>query len=148
MVQSDLYWWCARHGDLSNKELASALDASLLNSPGTDIDQGEKNDPADFLSQLFSRSSRYKELEKNGFDTDQKRKVLDSLANCARNHAENADATESQSFIKELKSYFDQLDFEADLDYSPLEELAEETDSPTKEDGDQDKESGLIIPGQ
>ena len=72
------------------------------------------------------------------------KKVLAALAACAGKHQEAENAEESQSFLEEIGSYFDQLDFEADLDYSPLEELEEKTNNPAGEES----KGGLILPGQ
>ena len=144
MIQADLYWWCSRNGGLSNLAIAKALEASA-STPGLVIVEQENEDPlAEFLVKLFRRSSRYSALGENWFDADAQKKVLTTLASCAEKHQETDDAGESRSFLEEINSYFDQLDFEADLDYSPLEELEEKTNNPAGEE----REGGLVLPGQ
>ena len=145
MVQADLYWWCSRHGGLANQEIARILKTTAADPDGP---TGDENDLAGFIRKMLSRSQRYSNLEKNGFDQEQKKKVLEALASCAQNHAAGEPGKESQSYRRELSDYFDQLDFEADLDYSPLEELAEETPPTSGEEDRSAEESDLTIPGQ
>ena len=145
MVQADLYWWCSRHGGLANQEIARTLKTTAADPGGP---TGDENDLAGFIRKLLSRSQRYSNLEKNGFEPEQKKKVLGALASCAQNHTAGEPGKESQSYLQELSDYFDQLDFEADLDYSPLEELAEETPPTSGEEDQSAEESGLTLPGQ
>ena len=145
MVQADLYWWCSRHDALANEEIARILKATTADP---DCPTGDEDDLADFIRKLFSRSQRYSNLEKNGFDQEQKKKVIEALASCARNHADGESGKESQSYLQELSDYFDQLDFEADLDYSPTEELAEETPPTNGEEEQSAEERDLTIPEQ
>ena len=145
MVQADLYWWCSRHGGLANQEIARILKTTAADPDGP---TGDENDLAGFIRKMLSRSQRYSNLEKNGFDQEQKKKVIEALASCAQNHADGESGKESQSYLQELSDYFDQLDFEADLDYSPLEELAEETPPTSGEEDRSAEESDLTIPGQ
>ena len=144
MIQADLYWWCARNGGLSNLSISRALGASA-SRPGRIIIEQEAEEPLEkFFSKLFKKSSRYAALGESGFETDSQKKVLEALAACAERHQGAENAEESLSFLEEINSYFDQLDFEADLDYSPLEELEEETTTPAGGES----EGGLILPGQ
>ena len=145
MVQADLYWWCARHGGLANQEIARTLKTTAADPDGP---TGDENDLAGFIRKMLSRSQRYSNLEKNGFDQEQKKKVIEALASCAQNHVAGEPGKESQSYLQELSDYFDQLDFEADLDYSPTEELAKETPPTSGEEGRSVDESDLTIPGQ
>ena len=143
MLQADLYWWCSRNGGLSNASIAKALEASAA-TPGRIIVAQEKEPLAVFLGKLFKGSSRYTALGKSGFEADSQKKVLKSLAACARKHQGPENSEESLSFLEEISAYFDQLDFEADLDYSPLEELEDETNTLAGKKS----EGGLILPGQ
>ncbi len=145
MVQADLYWWCSRHGGLANQEIARILKTT---SAGPDCSTEDEKDPAGFIRKILSRSQRYSTLEKNGFEPEQKKKVLETLVSCVQNHASGDSGKESQSFLRELSDYFDQLDFEADLDYSPLEELAKETPPTSGEEDQPAAESDLTLPGQ
>ena len=145
MVQADLYWWCSRHGGLANQEIAGILKTTAADP---DSPTGDENDLAGFIRKMLSRSQRYSNLEKNGFDQEQKKKVIEALASCARNHADGESGKESQSYLQELSDYFDQLDFEADLDYSPPEELAEETPPTGGEEDQSAEERDLTIPDQ
>ena len=141
MVQADLYWWCSKHAPLSNQEIARSLEAAARTAQA----DGEKNNLAGFLAEMLSRSGRYLALEEKGFEPEQRKKVLLALAASSQNHsAGEPGEEEEQSFLRELGSYFDELDFEADLDYSPLEELAEEG----KANGAEAAEDDLVVPGQ
>ena len=140
MVQADLYWWCSKHSPLSNQEIARSLEAAARTTRA----DGDKNDLAGFLAEMLSRSGRYLALEEKGFEPEQRKKVLLALAASSQNHSADEPGEEEQSFLRELGSYFDELDFEADLDYSPLEELAEEG----KANGAEAAEDDLVVPGQ
>ena len=145
MVQADLYWWCSRNDSLANEEIARTLKSTTA---APDCPAEDEDNLARFIRKLLSRSQRYSNLEKNGFDQEQKKKVIEALANCAQNHARGESDKESQSYLQEISDYFDQLDFEADLDYSPTEELAEEAHPANGEEDQSAKGSDLTIPKQ
>ena len=68
------------------------------------------------------------------------------MAAIARNHGGQESPEKSSSFLEMTSSYFDELDFEADLDYSPLDELGNGNE--VDEENEPGSDSGLIIPGQ
>ena len=144
MVQADIYWWCSRNGGLANQPIADAMEAACRGLAKIPVALDSENPMADWLGNLLSVSSRYEALRSGDFKEDSQRDVLEKLADIARKHGEDKDPAGSGSFLEMTSSYFDQLDFEADLDYSPLDELepGKEADEKTEPD------SGLIIPGQ
>ena len=146
MVQADIYWWCSMHGKLPNLLIAEAMESACSGLAIIPVVQDSDNPLADFLGKLLNVSSRYESLRTGDFKEDSQRKALEKLAAIARNHEKKEDPEKSNSFLEVASSYFDQLDFEADLDYSPLEEMGNKNQAGAEEE---DKPgSGLIIPGQ
>ena len=144
MVQADIYWWCSREGKLANLVIAEAMQSACSGLAKIPVVQDSDEPLADFLGKLLSTSSRYQAQRTGDFNEDSQIKVLEKLAVIARGHGGSEDPQESSSFLEMTSSYFDQLDFEADLDYSPLDEL-----DPGNEAAEENEPgSGLIIPGQ
>ena len=146
MVQADIYWWCSGQGKLPNLAIAEAMESACSGLAKIPVVQDSDNPLTDFLGKLLSTSSRYEALSTGDFKEDSQRKVLENLAAIARKHGGNEDPGKCSSFLEVTSSYFDQLDFEADLDYSPLEELSNKNEAGAEKEDEQG--SGLIIPGQ
>ena len=134
------------HGKLPNLLIAEAMESACSGLAIIPVVQDSDNPHPDFLGKLLNVSSRYESLRTGDFKEDSQRKALEKLAAIARNHGKIEDPEKSNSFLEVASSYFDQLDFEADLDYSPLEEMGNKNQAGAEEE---DKPgSGLIIPGQ
>lgn len=146
MVQADVYWWCSRHSGLPNLPIARALESACSSLAQISVVQNADNPLAGFLGKLLSESSRYGSLRSEDFKADSQRSVLEKLAARVEAHSGKENSGESCSFLDELNSYFDQLDFEADLDYCPLDEL--EGDNETGAGEKNEPGGGLILPGQ
>ena len=84
----------------------------------------------------FGDENRYGAVE--GFTKDERRRVVRALASHARSLAREG----SRRFQEELSSFFDPLDFEPDLDYSPNDprEGPGKAGAPTRSPGE------LILP--
>ena len=146
MVQADIYWWCSRQGKLPNLAIAESMEAACSGLEKIPVVQDSDKPLADFLGKLLSTSSRYEAQRTGDFNEDSQRNVLERLSSIARKHGGKEDPGKCSSFLEVANSYFDELDFEADLDYSPLEELDNKNETGAEEEDEQD--SDIIIPGQ
>lgn len=146
MVLADIYWWCSRQGKLPNLAMAEAMEAACSGLANVPVAQDSDKPLADFLGKLLSTSSRYEAQRTGDFTEDSQRNVLKRLSSIARDHGGKEDPGKCSSFLEVTSSYFNELDFEADLDYSPLDELGNENETGAEEEDEQD--SGIIIPGQ
>jgi hypothetical protein len=97
---------------------------------------------AQFLHDLVKKSPRYQKMLKPPLTRERQLRTIAALARHVREHGE----PDGLSFYEEISAYFDQLDFEADLQYSPAEELGWDKE-PRSPGGFRESQSGLILPG-
>lgn len=139
-LQADCYWWMDNKGVLSNAEVLRALEELGESLSPVHVPRGRPHPLGEFLGELLKVSKRYTSLERGNFKREHVGRVIAILAESLREQGDG----ESDSFYREIESYFGQLDFEADLDYSPTEELKGSRASAPP--GYEERRSGLIVP--
>jgi len=147
---ADAFWWIRNREKPTNAAFADSIDtvasrlsAVVLPSSGDEL--------GDFLAEVQAKSGRYATLEEHGMDQARKRETLEGLAKRMRGHSPPEDLAvelHDQSYWELVASYFGELDFEADLDYSPAEEIAEADGQVSPGDGYEERSSGLVLPGE
>ncbi len=162
MVQADVYWWVKDRDPPTNQELAATFEA-VASRLSDVVVPGSVNPLVDFLLELLTRSPRYQQHAAKGFDTSHRRNALRALGRYVESHGAGGAAAGNgeadRSYWRELAAYFAELDFEADLDYSPAEELELSPGGlppggappggppPRSNDGDfEQRQSGLVVP--
>lgn len=138
-VQADCYWWMRKSGPLENGTVLQVLDQVKASLSPIQLPEAGTHPLAQFLGQLLETSHRYRKLRGAQFRDAHVNRALSTLADRVRSLGDEA----SDEFYRDLESYFGELDFEADLQYSPEEELRE---AKTRPQGYQKRQSGLIIP--
>ena len=138
-LQADCFWWMREHGGLPNRGVIEALE-ELRDSLSPVYVPVSLQPLAEFLQKLLNVSPRYTSLSKSSFTREHCRRAIVTLADSIRSLGE----AESDGFYREIESYFGKLDFEADLQYSPAEELEGSSQDTPK--GYQERRSGLIVP--
>ena len=166
-VCSDLYWWQAHLATPTNREVAEAL-TDTAERIATTIHLGTPPTPlVEYLTFLIREGKNYKAAEESASLTgERKRRTLEVAANAARSH--DAGSESSTSYCQEIASFFNELNFSADLDYKPTEEfkgaevspelralleqmqedpqtLSRQPQAPQSAGGE--RESGLLLPG-
>jgi len=118
LVSADLYWWMVRQRPMMNGELAAAFElAAAPNSAGGEVGS-LPGDLGRYLAELAERGRRHQKPIRGADSARRKADVFRSIAS----HLSGLDAG-SESFHADVEDYFSKLDFVADLDYSPEEEL-------------------------
>jgi len=154
-VLADAYWWHRRHKRPwpPDDAMADALEGvserlSALAMPTS----GDAL--VAFLVELCRRGRRHADITRAGLEPARRRDALTILARHIRERARGSDP-EGAWFVSEVCPYFDALDFEADLDYSPAEELADGRSTSgdgaagsigTFTGGSTTRPSGLVVP--
>jgi hypothetical protein len=156
MVQADAYWWLKDRDPPTNEELAATLEAVASRLSDVAV-PGSANPLVEFLVELLTSSPRYLQHAEKGFDHGHRRNALDTLRRHIQSHGKHASGIDApagdaatHSYWHELADYFGELDFEADLDYSPAEELEQAASGGNqpraREDGFEERQSGLVVP--
>lgn len=142
-LQADVYWWMKKNGPLTNDRCSQVLDELKSRLSPLFVPPSRPEPLARFLYDLISETPRYIQQIPRSLNRDRRLRCLAVLADHIRNHG----GADTLSYHDELAGYFGQLDFEADLDYSPAEEL-ERKRSGKSPKGFHESAGGLILPGQ
>lgn len=146
-IQADIYWWMRENGRLENESVAAAMEDLRSRFSAVYVPPRNPWPLSRFLFKLLEKSERHKKLLSANFNTRNVMDAITTLTRHVRSHSRRRGGKprDEHSYQKELEDYFGQLDFEADLDYSPAEELEE---APRKGlSGYRESSSGLIVPG-
>jgi hypothetical protein len=139
LLHADVFWWMQRSGRLENGSIIKALEL-VKERLSPVILPGDLPPLARFLGELLSRGSLHRRFNGPDFTPRHRARVIDAIAAYIR----GLGAAGEHTYADELSTYFGQLDFEADLDYSPAEEL-----EPAAKEGAErlrEQRSGLIVP--
>ena len=148
-MQADTYWWMRQNGRLENEPTASAFEEVKSRLSPVYVPSTTHAGLADFLWALVDRGKRHSRLLSGAFTARRRIDAIAALGRHVRVHARRfaagrQDAT--YSYHQELEDYFGHLDFEADLDYSPAEELPRQGRDGAP-GGFREHSSGLYVPG-
>jgi hypothetical protein len=136
-LHADIYFFEKRHGPATDEELAGVLD-ELRRGPSRILLPGGASHPLlAFLRERLEDEARYPSTPDS--ESARRLRVISAIAERARRSAPG-----SRAIHDEVASFFDALDFESDLDYSP--EDSKEDDSPAG--FARSSEGGLILPAQ
>ena len=127
LILADTYWWTVHNGAASDADLAQALRAAKESASAPPAPATPSSPLGTFLRGLVTTGPTHQKLAR----TMEQR--VDSVLETLARRAEQGDEA-SPTFVESIDGYFAELDFEADLDYSPAEELdatAREADGPT-----------------
>jgi len=154
-IQADVYWFADRIGPVDN-EFAAAGYESAATRASTVLVAGVTPHPlGDYLVALCDESPRYAKLaSEHRVDAALRKKSLLRLSSFCHRHGSGT----STSYVDELRTYYGELDFEADFDYTPVEELADHAvgawlrqhlppdEGGAPDDGGSARASGLVLP--
>ncbi len=139
-LQADVYYYLRKNGPLDDRTMASAFDivkgalSKIFVPPDAPIPI------ALFLTTRLSDARRYPDRGP-GFSPEERRRAVGALASHIRSLARDG----SRRYHEILAGFFDSLDFEADLDYSP-EDAAAPDSGPEGPPAPRRSPSGLILP--
>ena len=132
-LQADIYFYSREHGSVGDETAGKALE-SLKNSLSLIwLPEATPNALARFLRDRLEDTKRYPVGPK--FTSEDRLRAIGTLLAFVRSMAVDG----SQRYHELISSFFDALDFEADLDYSPYDSSQEPRE-------DRRTESGLILP--
>jgi hypothetical protein len=134
-VQADLYYFL-RESPADDATVAGALDSARNSLSKIYVPEGAPHPLARFLVERLQDRRRYPPGP--AFGTEDQIRVLTSLAASARSLGGEG----SHKYVESVSSFFGELNFEADLDYSP-EDAAAVAEHGGKEHR---SPSGLILP--
>jgi hypothetical protein len=144
-LHSDAFWWMRKSRPLTNEALLVAFER-LRELLGAVFVPAERPSPlADFLHALVRQSPRHRELESPQFSESHRHRAVEVLCR----HVRGLAPAESLSYYELIFSHFGELDFEADLGYSPAEEIDLKALDPAGKGGVpgfRESRSGLILP--
>ncbi len=143
LLQADVFWWMRENGVLANGSCAAAYEELKGRLSPVFVPPRSPQVLARFLHDLVTSSKRYSGKLDKTLNEERRRRVLATLAKHVASHG----GEDSTTYFDELGGYFGQLDFEADLDYSPAEELEQKRPSGSPS-GYRETSSGLIVPGR
>jgi hypothetical protein len=134
-LQCDIYFFARQNGEVDDAAAAESLSTLETFLSKIFVPPGSSQPLARFLMERMADEKRY---SVPGLREDDKRKAVKKLADHIRSVARGA----SRRYQKEIAGFFDALDFEADLDYSPLDRPAAPAEAapPPRSPG------GLILP--
>ncbi len=125
-LQADIYYFSRKHGPVSDEAIAGALESLRSYCSRIFVPEGAPHPILPFLIERIRDARRYPVGP--GFTVEAQMRALGSLASYIRSLARSATASPARPGAKggdttrhfeSLSSFFDSLDFEADLDYSP-----------------------------
>ena len=143
LLQTDCYWWMGQNGPLANGLCVQVLAELKSRLSPVFVPAVHPQPLAKFLHELSETGERHKNLLKGKFTEQHRSTALQTLERHVGTHG----PAESFSYHQELDDYFGHLDFEADLDYSPTEQLGNGSQKKPA-DTFQRHTSGLILPGR
>lgn len=135
-LQADIYFFCREHGAVDDGIMAECLENLESFLSKIFVPPAAPHPLARFLIERLGDEKRYGSLP--GLTAEDRRRAIKALAVHARSLARKG----GRILCEEISDFFDPLDFEADLDYSP-------GDSGTAKDGDEPmarSPGGLILP--
>jgi hypothetical protein len=135
-LQADIYYFLREHGVLDDAAIAAALDTLKGFLSKIFVPPEAPNILGRFLIERMADGKRYPTAP--GFSEEDRRRAVGILASHARSLAREGGSRYRDSIAR----FFDALDFEADLDYSPLDSQA----TPPDEAGTRRSPGGLILP--
>ncbi|MBN1443840.1 MAG: hypothetical protein JXA90_14110 [Planctomycetes bacterium] len=141
-LQADIFWWMREHGRLTNERCAQALEELRSRLSAVFVPPSRPEPLAQFLHALVTETRHYLEDMPPTLPRERRLRCIALLAAEVRRHGDAG----GFSYHEELNDYFGQLEFEADLDHSPGEELAKARSS-DKPQGYREGPGGLLLPG-
>ncbi len=134
-LQADIYYFARENGAPGDAAVAESLTTLETFLSKIFVPPAASLPLARFLMERMGDERRY---AIPGLGTDERRRTIKALAAHVRSRAREG----SRLFHEEISGFFDPLDFEADLDYSPEDHPAETTrpGEPPRTPG------GLILP--
>jgi hypothetical protein len=136
-LHADIYFYAKRNGPVTDEDLVGVLD-ELRRGPARILLPGGAAHPLlQFLRERLEDGERYPATPES--ETARRLRVIGAIADRARGHGPG-----SRVVHDEVASFFDALDFESDLDYSP--EDARDDNAPPG--FGRRSEGGLILPAQ
>lgn len=141
-LAADIYWWSRLRSRPSDELLLRGLDDAIARESPIYTESSGSTELGRYLSRLF-QSKPYLDLQGLGVGRERRRTGLETFAAWVRELARGAKAP-SERAIEQIATFFDELDFEADLDYSPADYLDDASFGarPAAED----RPRGLILP--
>jgi hypothetical protein len=135
-LQADVYYHHRQHGPVDDDVIVEILECVRSSQSKVFLPQAAQHPLTRFLLERLQDANRYPALP--AFGTEDKARALRSLVT----HVRGLKGTGNRRFHERLAGFFDALDFEADLDYSP-------GDATTPAESTDQKRSpgGLILPG-
>ena len=135
ILQADIFYFARQHGDVNNAVVVEALE-HLKGSLGTIITAGATASAlAAFLVERMQNGAPQTDL-RSRLNNDEVARVITAVGR----HVGEVGSKDSTRYLTEIRSFFQALDFEADLDYDPSEGQRPETGEPKRSTG------GLILP--
>jgi hypothetical protein len=136
-LHADIYFFAKQSGPIGDADLSGVLD-ELRRGPSRIFVPGSASHPLlEFLRERLEDGKRYPASPES--EVSRRLRVIAAMADRAR-----AGGTGSRGIYDEVASFFDALDFESDLDYSP----EDARDGDRRSDLDRRSEGGLILPAQ
>lgn len=137
-LQADIYYFSREHGPVPDEVLAGVLEALKSFCSRVFVPPEAPHPILIFLIERLGDAKRYP-LE-SGFTAEERVRALSVLAAHVRSLARSG--ASSMRHHEKLARFFDALDFEADLDYSPNDARA----ALAENDGLRRSAGGLILP--
>ena len=133
-LQADIYFYCRENGAVDNATAARALESLKNSCSKILIPEGVPHPLAQFLIERLTDGKRYPVSPK--FTSEDRVRAMGTLIPFVR----SLGADGSRNYHELISSFFDALDFEADLDYSPYDASGPGSEKERR------TESGLILP--
>jgi hypothetical protein len=126
LIAADIYWWTALRSPESanpppeDAALSQALVEARQKLIGGEPAEGPPGTLAEFLFQLAARGPKHTQTHSGPLTIERRAEVFESLAR----HIAKSGFPQNPAFFGQIASNVRELDFAADLDYVPSEELA------------------------
>ena len=120
-LQADIYFFLARETRLDDATVRLALESLRNSLSKVYVPEAMPHPLAKFLVNRLENSRRYPPSPT--FGKEDQRRALTSLLN----HVRDLGGDGTYRYFETISAFFDALDFEADLDYSPEDDTRQET---------------------
>lgn len=139
LVQADAYWWMRRNGRLPDGLLRASFEDFRSRLSSVYVPSRMPLPLGKFLYSL-QEGEQHQGLLGPRFTGKQRLAAIRALVR----HIESLGDPDGYSYHEQLAAFFGELDFEADLDYSPEEELGERDPG---EEAERRSAGGIFLPG-